>query len=338
MQRAVRSLLLAIPNACRTGATRSAAPRVTAAVASSSRSLATQVVDTPFDPPTTVTGAQGGRTAVDLAFPLADSKTVHLPRSTPSAPSSSGTGAKAPRYSRHSSRVKGRTPAKPPKAVAPGIEGATHGDVKVYLPSVFMRLVRNTAEYKDDPYTATFRTALQLTKPDIANYLKNVYGLEITSIRTMNYLSALKRNPIGGGKSRSGGTKNYKKVLVTMKEPFWFPEEKSRAWLNEHFERDRTEEMRDRKMLKIGDGNKYKVGSFRYRGARFASRRAELKLAATSSEKVDFDARAPGDEAAQKRATGLKRKRNVMRSREEQVVEQRSLLQREMDRLREAGW
>ncbi|KWU42087.1 hypothetical protein RHOSPDRAFT_7418, partial [Rhodotorula sp. JG-1b] len=94
---------------------------------------------------------------------------------------------------------------------------------RVYLPSVFMRLVRNTQQYKDDPYTATFRTSLQLTKPDIANYLKNVYGLEITSIRTLNYLSALKRNPIGGGKSRSGGTKNYKKVLVTMKDPFWYP-------------------------------------------------------------------------------------------------------------------
>lgn len=306
-----------------------------------SRGLATQVVDSPFDPPSVQRApdaprAAGAQAVADLSVPLPDSRTVHLPKRSSSDADVPRT--KAPRYSRHSSRVKGRTPNKQPKATAPGEAGAVHGDVRVYLPSVFMRLVRNQAEYRDDPYTATFRTSLQLTKPDIANYLKNVYGLEVTSIRTLNYLSALKRNPIGGGKSRTGGTKNYKKVLVTMREPFWYPEERSRAWLNEHFERDRTEEMRDRKMLKIGDGNKYKVGSYRYRGARFASRREELKESVKADKKVDLDAVVHGDQVADKRATGLKRKRNVMRSREEQVVAHRAALEREMDRLREAGW
>lgn len=327
MQRALRSLILGASNAARSTTTARATPAAT-------RTLATQVVDSPFDPPTTRLQPPRRASTVDLAYPLPDSRSVHLPKDpTPIK--------KAPRYSKHSSRVKGRTPPKPPKAVASGPEGATHGDVRVYLPSVFMRLVRNTQQYKDDPYTATFRTSLQLTKPDIANYLKNVYGLEITSIRTLNYLSALKRNPIGGGKSRSGGTKNYKKVLVTMKDPFWYPAERTRAWLNEHFERDRTEEMRDRKMLKIGDGNKYKVGSFRYRGARFSARRAELRAAATgegSADATELDKPVAGDVVADKRATGLKRKRNVMRSREERVVEQRSMLEREMDRLRAAGW
>lgn len=330
MQRTLRSLILGASNATRSAA---AAPTH----ATPTRTLATQVVDSPFDPPTArLQQPRRAQQPVDLAYPLPESRTVHVPKT---AISSAAT--KAPRYSKHSSRVKGRTPAKPPKAVAPGIEGATHGDVRVYLPSVFMRLVRNTQQYKDDPYTATFRTSLQLTKPDIANYLKNVYGLEITSIRTLNYLSALKRNPIGGGKSRSGGTKNYKKVLVTMRDPFWFPAERTRAWLNEHFERDRTEEMRDRKMLKIGDGNKYKVGSFRYRGARFSARRAELRAAATGeggAAATELDTPVVGDVVADKRATGLKRKRNVMRSREERVVEQRSMLEREMDRLRAAGW
>ncbi|GAA5873105.1 hypothetical protein JCM3774_000343 [Rhodotorula dairenensis] len=339
MQRALRSLISG-GTAARPAAA-AAAPRLAA------RTLATQVVDSPFDPPTAARHQQPRRAAaapLDLAYPLPESRTVHLPKNNARLPTTDGSApapaavVKAPRYSKHSSRVKGRTPAKPPKAVAAGPEGATHGDVRVYLPSVFMRLVRNTQEYRDDPYTATFRTSLQLTKPDIANYLRNVYQLEITSIRTINYLSQLKRNPIGGGKSRSGGTKNYKKVLVTLRDPFWYPAERSRAWLNEHFERDRTEEMRDRKMLKIGDGNKYKVGSFRYRGARFAARRAELRLAATGEGAPDLDRAVPGDVVADKRATGLKRRRNVMRSREEQLVEQRSLLEREMARLREAGW
>ena len=329
MQRALRSLILGASNAARSTTTTRATP-------AAARTLATQVVDSPFDPPTTRLQPPRRAQPVDLAYPLPGSRSVHLPKDSTQ---STTTKTKAPRYSKHSSRVKGRTPPKPPKAVASGPEGATHGDVRVYLPSVFMRLVRNTQQYKDDPYTATFRTSLQLTKPDIANYLKNVYGLEITSIRTLNYLSALKRNPIGGGKSRSGGTKNYKKVLVTMKDPFWYPAERTRAWLNEHFERDRTEEMRDRKMLKIGDGNKYKVGSFRYRGARFSARRAELRAAATGEgAATELDKPVAGDVVADKRATGLKRKRNVMRSREERVVEQRSMLEREMDRLRAAGW
>lgn len=200
-----------------------------------------------------------------------------------------------------------------------------------------MRLVRNTGVHAKDPFTATFRTDLRLTKPDISNYLKNVYGLGITSIRTINYLSPLKRNPIGGGYSRTGGTKNYKKVLVGMTEPFWYPPERGREWCNEHFERDRMEEMRDRKMLKIGDGQKYGVQSTRYRGARKSRAEVERLAAIVKNGGGDLDA-VDSLPSAQRRPAGLKKKTNVLRSREEKITEGRTRVEAEMERLREAGW
>lgn len=215
-------------------------------------------------------------------------------------------------------------------------EAATGGEVKIFLPSVFMRLVRNTGAYADDPYTATFRTDLRLTKPDISNYLKNVYNLSITSLRTMNYLSALKRNPIGGGYSRAGGTKNYKKVLVTLTEPFWYPEERGREWCNEHFERDRMEELRDRKMLKIGDGQKYGVSSPRYRGAR--KPKAEIERLAAIVKAGGAEVESGDGKSGMRRPGGLKMKKNVLRSREEKITEGRTKVEAEMERLRAVGW
>ncbi|BGP44546.1 hypothetical protein JCM10450v2_000360 [Rhodotorula kratochvilovae] len=301
------------------------------------RTLATTVLDSPFDPPL-------ARTSPSAANPLPGNPYVVVP----STSSSSSPREPAPRFARDSSRVKGRTPRRVPKATSPSAlkadgaageyEHATQGHMKVFLPSVFMRLVRNTAEHKDDPYTATFRTSLQLTKPDVTNYLKNVYGLHVTSIRTINYLSPLKRSPIGGGYSRSGGTKSYKKVIVTMTEPFWYPQERTRGWLNEHFERDRMDEMRDRKMLKIGDGHKYGVSSPRYRGAGKSAAERERLRQVSKQGGNDLDAREPGEQVAQRRATGLRKKRNVLRSREERVSEQRTVIEKEMERLREAGW
>ncbi|KAK4054841.1 hypothetical protein OIV83_000765 [Microbotryomycetes sp. JL201] len=253
---------------------------------------------------------------------------------------------KAPRYSKNSSRVKGRSPNRPRKMLSPteldpaGVAGqplpSTQGEIKIYLPSVFMRLVRNTDKYKDDPYTATFRTDLRLSKPDISNYLKNIYGLDITSLRTMNYLSKLKRNNIGGGMSRSSGTKNYKKVLVGLKEPFWYPEERSREWCNEHFERDRMEEMRDRKMLKIGDGRKHGVSAQRYRGAHKS--KAEVERLAKIVEEGGADlTKTDGAPSDLKRPMGLRMRKNVIRSRAERQSDYQTKIEQEMERLRLDG-
>ncbi|GAA5992425.1 hypothetical protein JCM11641_002903 [Rhodosporidiobolus odoratus] len=333
-------------NALRRTAQRTLRPTVRPSVTSNTtptpyRTLAT-VVSTPFDPPTLPSSSSSP--SVDYSLPLADNSRVLLPKQSTSATDSHDVA----RHSKHSSRLVGRSTRKPRKATSPtgldptGAIGsrlqATQGQVKIFLPHVFVRLVRNTGEHKDDPYTATFRTHLELTKPDITNYLKNVYGLHVTSVRTINYLSKLKRNPIGGGMSRTGGTKNYKKVIVTMTEPFWYPQERSRAWLNEHFERDRMDEMRDRKMLKIGDGHKYGVGAPRYRGATKSKEERDRLKAVSRSGGNDTEKREVGENAALRKPTGLRKMRNVIRSRAEKQSERRDAVEQEMERLREAGW
>ena len=250
--------------------------------------------------------------------------------------------APAPRYSAKSSRIRatGRSEIKPARHLRPDDDKTKLvGEVKLFLPSVFMRLVRNTAEHAGDPYTATFRTDLRLAKPDITNYLKNIYGLAVTSIRTINYISAVKRNPIGGGYSRAGGTKNYKKVLVSMEQPFWYPAERSREWCNEHFERDRMEELRDRKMLRIGDGQKYGVSSPRYRGAGKSKAEVERMAEAVRLGGVDEKVLAIGDgKSVQRRPAGLKMRKNVLASRAEKAGDARAAVESKMRELREAGW
>ncbi|KAK4705998.1 large subunit ribosomal protein L23, partial [Phenoliferia sp. Uapishka_3] len=268
----------------------------------------------------------------------ADPRSKYLVQDKPERPA-------VARISPSSSRIAGRTPSKPRKSISPlkaSADGivptqSTQGQVKIFLPSVFVRLVRNTGQHASDPYTATFRTDLRLTKPDISNYLLNIYGLAIDSIRTINYSSPLKRNPIGGGYSRGGGTKSYKKVLVTMKEPFWYPEERSRDWCNEHFQREAMEEMRDRKMLKIGDGQKYGVASERYRGAHKSS--AEVARLTAIAQAGGTEIVEEGDgKSALRRPSGRKMRKNVVRSRAERIGEKKSVIESEMDRLREAGW
>jgi ribosomal protein L23 len=93
--------------------------------------------------------------------------------------------------------------------------------------------VRNGPPHTDDPFTATFRVSLQLTKPDIRSYLAQIYGLEITSLRTANYIGEDKYYPGKGWKRTRERT--YKKVLVGLVEPFWYPEERSKEWLEREF-------------------------------------------------------------------------------------------------------
>lgn len=321
-----------------------------APVASTSRAFATHVVESPFEAP---------------SFPKASSRQATTSPKNPYIVPAPVERPKAPRHSSKSSRVRGRTPNRVRKSISetPLAEDtvdengkvvkadrkhapSTVGQVEIFLPSVFVRLVRNTGQHANDPYTATFRTDLRLTKPDISNYLKNIYDLSITSIRTINYLSPMKRSPIGGGYSRGGGTKNYKKVLVTLTEPFWYPEERGREWCNDHFSREKMESLRDKRMLRIGDGQKYGVSSNRYRGAGKLRkevdrlREAHVRVSeeiekGETSESVD---EADKGMSSMRKPEGLRMKKNVMRSREEKVGEAKTKVEKEMDRLRTAGW
>lgn len=257
-------------------------------------------------------------------------------------PSKTTISTPAPRYSAKSSRMRasGRSPIKLANQLRPDEDKSKLvGQVLIHLPSVFIRLVRNTAEHEHDPFTATFRTDVRLTKPDITNYLKNIYGLAITSIRTINYLAAVRRNSIGGGYSRAGSTKNYKKVMVTMEQPFWYPEEKARDWCNEHFERDRMEEMRDRKMLKIGDGQKFGVSSNRYRGAHKSKVEVARLAKIVADGGLDVKAVQVDDiPSVQRRPAGLRKHKNVMRSKAERASTAKDIVDQKVADLRSAGW
>ena len=98
------------------------------------------------------------------------------------------------------------------------------------------------------------------------------------------------------------------------------------------------EEMRDRKMLKIGDGQKYGVGAQRYRGAHKSKAEKERLRAVNKDGGHNVDAKVEGDQAGMRRPTGLKKRKNVMRSREEAVSDKREALEREMEKLKQAGW
>jgi len=111
---------------------------------------------------------------------------------------------------------------------------------KVYFPNFIITLARNGPAHAADPYTATFKVPLQLTKPDIVSFLTSVYGLQMTGIRTIIYRGKIRRiqSPMNTRKRRTPfRDKSFKKAIVQLTRPFWFPEVKSDEWWNEHYGR-----------------------------------------------------------------------------------------------------
>lgn len=111
----------------------------------------------------------------------------------------------------------------------------------VFLPNVTLTMVRPARHEAHNPYLAVFRCDMRLSKIDIFNYLRQIYGLQgITSIRTAIYRGRhqndLKRTAtalrLRVRRARSG---NYKKVWVGLSQPFWYPPPRDATWLNEQF-------------------------------------------------------------------------------------------------------
>lgn len=98
---------------------------------------------------------------------------------------------------------------------------------KVWLPNIQIRLMRNHTPPGEayDPNIATFRVPPSMTKNDIRSYLFAVYGLEVTFIRTDQYVAHTTR--VAGGRIvRQGGQKkNYKRAVVGLTEPFHYPDD-----------------------------------------------------------------------------------------------------------------
>ncbi|KAI5122497.1 hypothetical protein M0805_001405 [Coniferiporia weirii] len=99
---------------------------------------------------------------------------------------------------------------------------------RIYLPNVLFTLVRNhTLPGKPyNPHEATFRVTQNITKTDVRAYLSALYGVECTYIRTDNYLVSMKhRKRIATGRLEDKGQKrSYKRAVVGLKEPFYYPQ------------------------------------------------------------------------------------------------------------------
>lgn len=122
---------------------------------------------------------------------------------------------------------------------------------KVYLPNIIFRLVRNHTPPGQpyNPYEATFRLPQSITKTDIRSYLSAVYGVKTTYIRTDNYLAPIPQH--GRSKKKQ---KTYKRAVVGLVEPFYYPQamedmataerEKRKEWLEENFKIEEGRRMR----------------------------------------------------------------------------------------------
>lgn len=122
---------------------------------------------------------------------------------------------------------------------------------RIYLPNMIFRMMRNYTPPGEpyNPWEATFRVPNSLTKLDIRSYLFAVYGLKCTYIRTVNYFESLKgykRRRI----QRLSRTASYKRVVIGLLEPFYYPEaledmdrtdrQFREEWLNTNFHIDAT--------------------------------------------------------------------------------------------------
>ncbi|KZT07406.1 mitochondrial ribosomal protein L23 [Laetiporus sulphureus 93-53] len=133
---------------------------------------------------------------------------------------------------------------------------------KIYLPNIIIRMVRNYTPpgHPYNPYEATFRTPMSMTKTDMRSYLLAVYGVKTTYIRTDNYISPVLRS-LDRSFSRTIKHKTYKRAVVGLVDPFYFPQamedmtkeerEKRKGKLEEDFQLKSFDETRRGEYLRI---------------------------------------------------------------------------------------
>ena len=140
---------------------------------------------------------------------------------------------------------------------------------RIYLPNIVIRMMRNHTPPGQpyNPYEATFRIPPSLTKLDVRAYLKAVYGVECTYIRTDNYIAPIVRNFREGNQLQrmDGKNKTYKRAVVGLVKPFVYPEasedmslaerEKRKEWLEEVFQTDAMEDQRKTFNIGMWTGN-----------------------------------------------------------------------------------
>jgi large subunit ribosomal protein L23 len=146
---------------------------------------------------------------------------------------------------------------------------------KVYLPNVIIRMVRNFTPVGQayNPYEATFRVPLSITKTDVRSYLMAVYGVQTTYIRTDVYRSPLLRNQRTSAWNRTLRHRTYKRAVVGLVEPFYYPQaledmdatarEERHKWLDENFAVDAHKEEQKMQLLRMTRKNS---DDWRWRG------------------------------------------------------------------------
>ncbi|WWC86839.1 uncharacterized protein L201_001718 [Kwoniella dendrophila CBS 6074] len=150
---------------------------------------------------------------------------------------------------------------------------------RIYLPNIQIRLMRNNVKEGEsyDPYIATFRIPPSMTKNDLRSYLLAVYDLNVTFIRTDNYIGPVGRSRTGEIERKGGSSKTYKRAIVGLHEPFHYPDDieelyaqglatgqgdalaNSRdTWLQENYSLRLSEQMRKRAMFKYYKGARWR--------------------------------------------------------------------------------
>ncbi|KAG7093565.1 hypothetical protein E1B28_007235 [Marasmius oreades] len=96
----------------------------------------------------------------------------------------------------------------------------------IYLPNMIFRLVRNhTLEGQDyNPYEATFRIPLSVTKNDVRSYLFSAYGVKTTYVRTdirygKHHSTINRPSPLHPFRRLAA----YKRAVVGLVDPFYYP-------------------------------------------------------------------------------------------------------------------
>jgi large subunit ribosomal protein L23 len=98
---------------------------------------------------------------------------------------------------------------------------------RIYLPNIIFRIMRNHTPPGEpyNPYEATFRIPQSVTKLDVRSYLKAAYGVDCTYVRTDNYFSPIGRGLTSGlVVGRHNSKRTFKRAVVGLVEPFYFPE------------------------------------------------------------------------------------------------------------------
>ncbi|KAJ8520322.1 hypothetical protein ONZ45_g2858 [Pleurotus djamor] len=185
---------------------------------------------------------------------------------------------------------------------------------KIYLPNIIFRLVRNqTPPGKPyNPFEATFRVPLSITKTDIRSYLLSVYGVKTTYIRTDVYRSPLYRTATGAYKTKS--FKTFKRAVVGLVDPFYYPlriedmEPKERAdrekWIEEKFGIEQTEWQQKYELLRLTRSDSRQSPGWKWRGPLISNRAQILKLVAERRAKREGLITSRVNEWREKRASG----------------------------------